>query len=161
MHRASAAELKHDGPPPIKYLCLAKARGGAISEKILSQKDPPFFWGAVGLSWLQPLIEPRINGASRYSRLHHLSIADLAGLVNVFSGEADVSDGSSVTDWNGAIPATFGSDNLTAFLRGIILVGKATLGHGFDFEGISLCPIDGADQAPWSHAVRSAPLATR
>ena len=43
------------------------------------------------------------------------------------AGQADVSGGSSVPDWNGDIPAALPPDNVAALLRRVILVGKAAL----------------------------------
>jgi hypothetical protein len=46
-------------------------------------------------------------------------IADLAGFVNLFAGEADVGGRSSVPDGNGGIATARSTDNLTPILRDV------------------------------------------
>jgi hypothetical protein len=102
-----------------------------------------------------------------------LGVADLAGVMDVLTGEADVGGGGNVPVRNvgDVLVSTFATmpSNLTPFLRRVVLVGEPALGLRFDFECIGLGTVDrapGAErQAAWARppiratrSVRSLPF---
>ena len=81
------------------------------------------------------------------SRLGFLSVADLAGLVDLFTGEAEVGRcGFNVPFWNLEFSSAAMSGHLSPFPRCVVLIGEAFLGFDLDLQGVGLKMADNVNQ---------------
>jgi len=87
-----------------------------------------------------------IQRATDHAGIGFFGIADDAGFVDFFAGEANVGGCSSVPDWNGGVSSTIGADNFAPFLRRVIFIGHATLGAGFDLHCVCLGAVSSTHQ---------------
>ncbi|MCJ2059178.1 hypothetical protein MKL09_21880 [Methylobacterium sp. J-048] len=89
-----------------------------------------------------------VERAADHARIGRLGVAQLAGLVHLLTGEAQVGDGSPhvpVRNMSGVLPL---DSHFAPLLRGVVLIREPALGLRFDLRGVSRVL---AGSGSWGH----------